>query len=252
MYFSLCISTMDRFDNYLRWYLPRFLTIKYIDEIIVSDEDGRDAEKIKNAFPNSIIKTVIHEGENGPFLNKLNACKHAKNEWIILMDSDNCANEIYFKSAYEYIQTNDLGKATILAPDNADPHYDFRHFDNMVYKRGLLKVFEEHEKQEMGERAPLRVLMNTGNYVLNKYLVDNLNIENERDKLCMSSACDVTYMNILFMEQMDAEFHIVPKMEYEHSVHANSTYLNTYEKYPEFIQSINKRFEDLETKNLEI
>ena len=29
MYFTLCIATKDRFDNYLRWYLPRFLSVSY-------------------------------------------------------------------------------------------------------------------------------------------------------------------------------------------------------------------------------
>lgn len=249
MYFTLCIATKDRFDNYLRWYLPRFLSVSYINEIIISDddEDGKDAEKIKRnfPFPTIDIKTVINKGQHGPFMNKLNACKHATNEWIILMDSDNCANEIYFKSAYDYIQTNKLNKTSLLVPCNADPHYDFRHFNNMVYKKGLLSEFDEYEKREMGERAPLRVLMNTGNYVLNKYLIDNLNIENEINSIHMSSACDVVYMNILFMEQMDAEFHVVPNMEYEHSVHASSTYLTTCKDYPEFNETINKRFENL-------
>ena len=38
----------------------------------------------------------------GPFLNKIKACSYAKNEWIVLMDSDNFAFKDYFQIAKKY------------------------------------------------------------------------------------------------------------------------------------------------------
>ncbi len=58
-----------------------------------------------------------------------------------------------------------------------------------------------------------------------------------------SSACDVKYMNTLFFEQFeDCEIHIVENMEYEHTVHPNSIYLQTYMKTWNVINTVNKRF----------
>ena len=38
--FSLCIPTMDRFDKFLSRYLPKYLANEYINEIIITDENG--------------------------------------------------------------------------------------------------------------------------------------------------------------------------------------------------------------------
>ena len=37
--------------------------------------------------------------------------------------------------------------------------------------------------------------MNTGNYVINKYLINNLNLSLERDNIQKSPSCDVIYLN---------------------------------------------------------
>ena len=51
--FTLCIPTIDRFDNFLSKYLPHYLNNPLIKEIIITDENGNDAKKIQNAFPNN-------------------------------------------------------------------------------------------------------------------------------------------------------------------------------------------------------
>ena len=51
--FSLCIPTMERFDIFLSRYLPKYLANEYINEIIITDENGNDIEKIKLAFPDN-------------------------------------------------------------------------------------------------------------------------------------------------------------------------------------------------------
>ncbi len=49
---SLCIPTYNRYDRFLSSNIPKYLLNPYIDEIVISDEDGADIEKIKAAFPN--------------------------------------------------------------------------------------------------------------------------------------------------------------------------------------------------------
>ena len=45
--FSLCIPTINRYDNFLSKYLPLYINNTLIDEIVISDENGNDAKKIK-------------------------------------------------------------------------------------------------------------------------------------------------------------------------------------------------------------
>ena len=98
--FSLCIPTLDRFDDFLSRYLVQYLENEYINEIIITDENGDDIEKINKTFPNNNKLILIkNDSRLGPFLNKIKACSFAKNEWIVLMDSDNFAHKDYFVQA---------------------------------------------------------------------------------------------------------------------------------------------------------
>ena len=150
--FSLCIPTMDRFDKFLSTYLVKYLENEYINEIVITDENGNDIEKIKSAFPdNNKLILIKNQTRLGPFLNKISACSAAKNEWIVLMDSDNFADKNYFITAKKCIEEI-IGeqKNIILAPSKALPNFDYSHLSGITYKKGnfnLNKKFEEINKR---------------------------------------------------------------------------------------------------------
>ena len=136
--FSLCIPTMDRFDIFLSRYLVKYLDNEYINEIIITDENGNDIEKIKNMFgDNNKLVLIKNEKCLEPFLNKLKVCSLAKNEWIVLMDSDNFAYKDYFIVAKKYIEEK-IGeqKNIILAPSKARTNFDYSHLSGFIYKKG--------------------------------------------------------------------------------------------------------------------
>ena len=87
-----------------------------------------------------------------------------------------------------------------------------------------------------------QVLMNTGNYVINKYLIDNINLDNEKDNIKMSSACDVIYFNTLLFEQLDLNMHVAPLLEYDHRVHSGSIYTQTCNHYAQFNRNVHNRY----------
>ena len=238
--FSLCIPTMDRFDHFLQRYLPFYLSYDLISEIIICDENGNDVDKINKVFPaEPKLKLFKNENRLGPFMNKLNVCKRATNEWIALMDSDNFANELYFQTGKKYIE-EEIGeqKPIILAPSKANP-FDFSKLNNFIYKKGN---FENNNVLERARgNSNSNVLMNTGNYILNKYLIDNLNIESELNNIPMSSACDVVFFNTLLFEQLDLNMHVVPDLEYEHVRHDGSIYLQTCELFKDFNEYVYER-----------
>ena len=251
--FSLCIPTMNRYDNFLSNYLPKYLENQLIQEIIITDENGDDITKIKNKFPNN-EKLILIQNETilGPFLNKIKSCSYAKNEWIVLMDSDNFADENYFIIAKDYIEKNNIReKNIILSPCKANPRFNFSHLTGYIYKKGNIQnnrdlennifhysFWNDHYKHS-------EVLMNTGNYIINKYLIDNIDLSSEKDDIHKSHACDVMYFNTLLFEQLDLHMHIVPNLEYEHVVHDGSTYINNHKKFEHFTQSVINRYKNL-------
>ena len=238
---------MDRFDQFLINYLPNYLENEFIDEIIITDENGNDIDKIKQTFNNQKLKLYKNETRIGPFLNKIKACNHAKNEWIVLMDSDNFADKKYFYLAKDYI-TNVVHeqKNIILAPCKANPNFNYSHLSGFIYKKG---EFTNNLKQEQLTKQHFNkqsdVLMNTGNYIINKYLIQNLNLQNETENIKKSSACDVIYLNTLLFEQLDLHMHIIQDLEYDHVVHSGSIYTQTCNLFKDFNQEVYSRYAKL-------
>ena len=87
--------------------------------------------------------------------------------------------------------------------------------------------------------------MNTGNYVINSYLINNLYLENEKENIEKSSACDVIYFNTLLFEQLDLHMHIVENLEYDHVVHSGSVYTQTCNMFKDFNHYVHSRYNSL-------
>lgn len=244
--FTLCIPTMNRFDNFLVRYLPDYLENEYIDEIVITDETGDDIEKIKQYFPNN-EKLVLVKNDKvlGPFLNKHKACLIAKNEWIALIDSDNFADKNYFMVAKNYINDhiNDNNQNVILSPSKGAPIFDFSHISGTIFKEGN---FEENRQKEQLVMKPNNIssetLFNLGNYIINKWLINNLDIDSEIINIQKSSACDVMYFNVLLFEKLNLQFHVVPNLEYKHVVHDESIFILTRYNHEDVMNNVKERF----------
>lgn len=219
--FSLCIPTMNRYEKFLSIYLPKYINNSFIDEIIISDENGDDVKKIKQEIKNlDKFKFNINEKRLGAFNNKIKCCQLAKNEWIALIDSDNFVDIDYFFVANNFLNNNNLNSNTILAPSYAKPNFDLRNFSGICFKKGNFKNIP-YPKEKTS------LLMNTGNYIINKYLIDKLILTNQ-DKILIesSNACDVILFNTLLFEYLDLEMYVLDNLHYKHIVHNGSTYLN--------------------------
>jgi hypothetical protein len=238
--FSLCIATMNRYEKFLKKYLPYYLDIDLVDEIIITDENGKDIECIQKDFQSSKLKLFQNTTQLGPFLNKLKAMKLAKNDWIVIIDSDNFADKEYFVTANNYILSKNLKNETILAPSFAKPNFNYTIFSNTISTKSNMKELTKYNKPGY---SPFTTLMNTGNYIIHKYLVQNINIEKENDIIPKTSACDVIYFNTLLIEQFaNLEIHIVSNLEYTHVVHDDSIYIRTHKQYPSINTKVHERF----------
>ncbi len=237
--FSLCIPTMNRFDSFLIRYIPEYLKNNLIGEIIITDETGEDAKKIREHFPDPKIKVFENETKLGPFLNKIKACKLANQQWIVLIDSDNFADATYFETGKQFIESRCLPSASILAPSWAKPNFNFSHLSGFLFTKS------QFDNNVSNILASNKTLMNTGNYIINKYVIDTINIEKEIDNISKSSACDVIYFNTLAFEQMDLHFWVVPNLHYTHVVHDGSVYIQTYKHFDQFNNQVYERYNNL-------
>ena len=224
---SLCIPTMNRFDVFLNVYLDKYieyLNSEIIDEIVICDENGDDFYKIYMKYGHFIssnpnkIKVVKNDEILGVFLNKKKVCSMASNKYIALIDSDNFADETYFKTAKEYIINNELPENFILAPSFAKPLFDFTSF----IRKGDIKPYL---KEYLQNNLLFKICFNAGNYILSNNI--HSKIKYDVELLPKVTSCDVIYFNLLCFQQLeDFEMHIVEGMEYNHVIHSGSTQTN--------------------------
>tara|TARA_B100000963_G_C22615643_1_gene667185 strand:+ start:608 stop:1372 length:765 start_codon:yes stop_codon:yes gene_type:complete len=238
--FSLCIPTMNRYDLHLSKYLPTYIENELIDEIIICDENGNDVNKIKERFKDvKKLKLYVNDKRLGPFYNKMKCCKIAKNQWIALIDSDNFANHDYFDAMNSFIKSNEIKQETILSPDYASVHFHWEHLttypNNVINKQTFkhMKFLDEENQKNKKNASGLSNLMNTGNYVLNKFIIDNIDVNTNQAFLQNSHSFDVVLFNYLCFQQLHIDFYIVKNCRYSHTTSNDSIYI----EYRHILQS---------------
>lgn len=233
---SLCIPTKDRYDKFLSKSLKKyviFLEKGYIQELIISCENGNDYQKILCEYKDLLNldnRFRIYKNDKilGVFLNKLKVCSYAKSNYIALIDSDNFADSDYFIEAQKYIynlnKDNFHTNYSIFAPYESQPRFIYDGFKGKVLSVNNIQHFVKKEQFD--------ILLNTGNYILTKNIIDNINnniIDNINNNvkwdLNKVHSCDVIFFNLLCFQQLkDFQFHIVEKLVYNHIVHDESLY----------------------------
>tara|TARA_Y100001980_G_C14534358_1_gene310724 strand:+ start:1007 stop:1702 length:696 start_codon:yes stop_codon:yes gene_type:complete len=223
---------MDRYDNFLSKFLPKYIKNDLIDEIIISDENGNDAKKISERFKdNSKIKLYVNEERKGAFLNKITVCKYAKNTWIALIDSDNYADIDYFTLAQDKINNNNYHKETIIAP----------YFSNGIKFNEDLVVNKDNITNLRGE-GKLGKLLNTGNFIINKYLIENIKLTSEILNFKDYGYDVYHFYLILFQQYNNLNINTLKELEYIHSVHSCNYFVlesrntNEFKKTQEILQ----------------
>ena len=77
--FTLCIPTMNRFDNFLKRNLPYFIEEPRNDQIVICDENGADVQKIAEEFHSEKLLLVTNTNRLGCLLNKMKCMSLSRN-----------------------------------------------------------------------------------------------------------------------------------------------------------------------------
>jgi hypothetical protein len=218
---TLAIPNYNRSDYVIESFI-KVLSDERISEILINDDHSNMViyNDLVSKASNLSSKIVIHRNEKnlGSFLNKLKCVERSKNEWIILLDSDNDISIQYLDSL------NGLrDEKTIYAPSHAmcsSPLLDYTIYSNTVLNKSLYI-----NKVTSGRTIPWDCILNTGNYFFNKNTY--LNCVSLESEIIESYAADAYYLIYLWFKNIDdAKFHIVEGLRYNHRLGNNSHWVS--------------------------
>lgn len=214
MKLSLAITSHNRFELTIESF-SKVLGHPLLDEIIIVD-DFSDLEiftklySITAGMPN--VKLYRNEKNLGMSLNKKEAISKAKNEWVVILDSDNILYPEYIDAIPETLRAD-----TIMCPVFAEPDFNFKEFSGMIIDKKNAKDFL-HVKE-------FRIFLNTSNYLVNRD--EYLKVYRYNPEIKES---DTIWFNHLWLEAGNS-FYFVPGMRYYHRKHADSGWLKGDHEY---------------------
>lgn len=221
---SLCITTFNRVEMVIR-SISEVIDNPAISEIVIVD-DASDIDKYDNlkhsleALRDSKIKLYRNDENLDCYRNKKRSVELATNDWCIVFDSDNVIDNEYLNK----LSIINWQPDTIYAPDFAKPHFDYRHFGGKVIDRNNIASF-------LNEKA-FDCLINTCNYFVNK-----TNYLKVWDGSIDPHTADTAFFNSCWIKAGN-KIMVVEGMEYEHTVHNGSHYVNNVHKTGRLFEDI--------------
>ena len=188
-----------------------------IDEILISDDnsDNKIFDDVLNKLEylksknESYNKVKIHRNVNnlGQFNNSKKVVELSKNDWIILLDSDNIIDFDYIDTIYNLRDVN-----TMYLPSHAICHSNNLNFT--TYSNTLVDKIKY--KQLLSTRNIIwDIILNTGNFYFNKHTY--LNCVNKEDTIINSYGGSPYYLNYLWMKNnMDSKILVTENLKYIH------------------------------------
>lgn len=224
MKLSLCVTTYNRYQLTID-SIAKVIDDPRIDDIVIFDDCSTDgsSEKLVEYYTIADKKGKVSIGrqkENvGMSQNKADAIEAARNEWVIIFDSDNVIDQTYLDAFYDYTKRNpriphDLPREFIFCPDFAKPDFDYRAFSQVAAP--TYGIYNAKDAARCMIDSRFNCLMNTCNYIVNRdfYLET---YEHNPEHI----ASDTIWHNYNHLKA-GGKFAVVPYMQYFHRVHDDS------------------------------
>lgn len=216
MSISLAITTYNRFEMTVESF-AQVIDDPRIDDIVILDDRSTDDshEKLFFHFRDTYKVRVIRQAQNrGMGQNKADAIGYAKNEWVIILDSDNVIGKNYLDAIESwgvYPGPFNYYPDTIYVPDFAKPDFDYRKFSGNIYNKfNVVDLLNDR----MGD-----CLLNTCNYFVHRDSYLKTYAYNPSMK-----GTDTIWFNYLWLKAGNS-FQVVRDMQYYHRVHDGSGFL---------------------------
>jgi hypothetical protein len=237
---SLCITTMNRYKEYLSKYLPKYLDYDIFDEVIIVDENGLDKYQLDQAFKdNHKIKIYTNDVRLGAFKNKLKAISLAKNDWIYLLDSDNFIGPDFAKRLKEFTSQTILSERSIYCPEIAlinwkpQPATNFNYLAGMTLDKDLIKQLC------IADFSKMEFFLNAGNYLLHKSVL-SYDYQFWDEQISECKCYDTIFFVFLMTYRRGMNLQIIPGLRYNYAAHQDSYYIlnNSLKEVQEFYKKL--------------
>lgn len=223
---TISITSYNRSDLTIE-SISKVYDYPLVDEIVIVDDCSEKAHWLNLRVLISIhpaknkIKLFRNEKNLGMSLNKAEAVSKAKNEWVIILDSDNVLYPEYLdaieREADNHLTNPGLQDNIIYQPSECESEYTFKQFEGMFISKKNAKEFL-HIRE-------FRIMLNQCNYLVNreKYLEVYKYDETIKES-------DTIYFNQLWLAAGNS-FYVTPGMKYFHRRHPGSGWLMGNYKY---------------------
>jgi len=207
-------------SQFIREAIEPALNDNRVDEIIICDDVSRDIEQLEEliyTLQSPKIKLFKNTENLGAYGNKINTISKCKNEWAILLDSDNILSPQYINILYDITEWN---KNTIYGamiaetfPGEPSQYLNFTEYLNLPLTKELyIERAYTHPR--------FQCLMNDCNYFVpvKEFLICMESETYDRTKI---GAVDALVMLTDWLCKNN-KFHVVDKLTYFHRLHPNS------------------------------
>jgi hypothetical protein len=225
-YFSLALTTYNRATQLIP-YIEKYCEYEYVNEILISDDCSDDYELLKKQNFSSKVKLYKNDINLMAYKNKLKVLSYVKNNWTLLIDSDNFFDINYIDVLHHEQSSVGLDDNIIYCPVAALPRFTYYDIENII----IDKEFWNKNHYNQG------VFFNTGNMCLSKKAISML-ISNYEIDLIKNPFVECKYMNYLFLKY---GFKLKPLkgMTYQHGLGNDSFYMSHRENHMKFDSTFN-------------
>lgn len=209
--------------------LHTILTDSRVDEIVIVDDCSTDLsatvdilDKLNDVLILSNIgekiKIKVNKENKRGFYNKIEAVAAAKNDWVILLDSDNYLYHSYINALYALPSWE---KDIVYCPEFALPNFNYSLFISNTIDAEYTKRMLEGKAEKTQDQ--FRLLLNTGNFFFNRN--EYLRILGlEQENLIEPYGVCSFYFNYLWMKNGN-KMRIVKDASYFHRIHDDSYWI---------------------------
>lgn len=224
---SLCITTMNRYKDFLSKFLYKYLDYDLFNEIIIVDENGLDKYLLdQNYKDHPKLKTYTNDKRLGAFKNKLKAISLATNDWVFLLDSDNFIAPDFVKTLTTFIESREalLDEKVIYTTEYAlhnwrpNPGMNFSHLKGLELDKGTVKHLC------LSDFSKMEFYLNMGNYLLHKSVLDyDYAFWDKQIEEC--KCYDAIFFIYMMLYRKGMRLNVVPGLRINYAIHEDSYFL---------------------------
>jgi glycosyltransferase involved in cell wall biosynthesis len=226
---SICIPTWNRVDMTLNAF-AKVYDDKRVKSIIIVD-DASDLhiynelkEKTKDMKKVRLFRNLTNRD---CYANKYVAVSLSLTEYCIILDSDNQIDVSYLDKIFE----QEWDKDVILAPDWAEPMFNYTEYSNLIVSKDNLA--------EYIDKPMFETCLNCMNYFVNKHAYCEV-WDAEVDPV----TSDSLFQNYNWL-MSGKLIHIVDGLRYSHLVHDQSHYINNVQRTGDFREKLIEKIRKL-------